>query len=192
MDQLLSLDRLAQAATGTANTSLYTEEEKNRLQELVAMDVDLETAAELYHDIASQLEWPMTMSESGESHHPNGAPGDDDDAVWEWLEAGVEDGGVVLSEVRGNLSEESQKIQAAATRRRQDPEVQRLEKFLAGGIEYMLAYYGENQSKKLAVTGPKSPINLSVTIGVKDETAGGTTDTVLDVAVSSRKKNLFR
>ena len=205
-DQLMSLDKLAEASTGNVTTSLYTTDERTRLTELVNMDVDMETAASLYFDIAEVMTWPMEMGPTDEAgvaepHIPN-FEGD----TYEYLEKM----GIAASETRSLLPEEKQKewddahreittenydetkkIQDTANRRRQDPEVQRFEKFLANGLNYMFKYWEENQTKPLASTGPKSPLVLTVSTIVSGTIEDGARNTKFQTVVASRKKNIF-
>ena len=87
--------------------------------------------------------------------------------------------------------DETKKIQDTANRRRQDPEVQRFEKFLANGLRYMFKYWEENQSKPLASTGPKSPLVLTVNTIVSGAIEDGARNTKFESVASFRKKNIF-
>ena len=209
VDQLLSLDNLAAKSTITASTALYTDEERSRLNELVNMDVDLETAAEMYFEIATFFDWPMDTNEAGENIVSPGLESPDD--TYEYLETGVTHGVLVPTEIRAGLPEdrhaewdkkfleiqnenyeETKKIQDAANRRRTDPEVQKFERFMSGLNEYGLQYWEENQNKKLAATGPKSPLVLGVNFDITRNTTEATKPTVAIQAVASfRKKSIF-
>lgn len=207
-DQLLSLDTLAKSVEGTAQTSLYTAEERARLNELVNMDVDLETAAEMYHEIASNFGWPSEDNEAGTEKVIPGREHPDD--CYGYLEELVEAGSLDPMLIRGTLPEdfhegwdkkhleitnenyeETKKIQDAANRRRTDPEVQRFERFMGQVNAYAARYWEENQNKRIAATGPKSPLVLGVNFEVARTTENGVNKATIKAAASFRKKSIF-
>lgn len=205
-DQLMSLDALAQSATGVANTSLYTPEERTRLNELVNMDVGMETASELYFVLAVTMGWPSSVE--ADTNVPfipgNVEPYDyleriavDADSLRQHLN---DEQRIVWDETHQKITnenyEETKSIQDRANLRRRDPEVQRFEKFLASGITYMTKYWNENQGRQLIPTGPKSPLALNVTMNINqtmvvDAAGKSNPKTSITTVASFRKKNIL-